>query len=140
MKSMFSSSRVFALCLSATLIILLSGCGGKSLTTISGTVTLDGKPVEDGSIQFIPTGAEGTTEGANIKGGKYTATVSPGKNEVKIFASEDHPTKTIANVEPGKPPVPAKVSIIPEVYNSKTTLSIDVTGSGEHNFDLKSKP
>lgn len=48
-------------CLSATILLtlcLFSGCGSKGpkIVPVSGKVTLDGKPLPNGHIRFIPTG------------------------------------------------------------------------------------
>lgn len=115
---------------------LQTGCGGRSLRTISGTVTFDGVPVESGSMLFTPQG-EGTTEGCSIVDGKYSATISPGVSKVDINASKPHPTKTTPNVEPDKPPVPAMVEYNPDIYNAKTTLTVDTSEGSTHNFELK---
>src|SRR5215510_3955324 len=51
--------------------LLLSGCASSDVS-ISGTVKLDGKPLADGDIQFIPTpGTSGPDAGAVITDGKY---------------------------------------------------------------------
>ncbi len=121
--------------------MLLTGCsdeGSRELVNISGTVTFDGEPLEEGAIEFHP--AAGTTEGAVIENGKYTATISPGTNRVKITASTEHPTRKMPNVEPDKPDVPEMVELIPAQYNENTTLSIEAKNGGTHDFDLKSEP
>ena len=55
---------------------LLSGCGS-SLATVSGTVTYDGKPVEDGYITFTPADGKGKDGGGPIKNGHYRVTELP---------------------------------------------------------------
>jgi hypothetical protein len=64
------------------------GCGGGGEgATVSGTVTLDGTPIEDGSISFSPEG-EGSSAGTKIVKGKYSAkNVTTGKNRVHIDAA-----------------------------------------------------
>jgi len=46
-------------------IALLSGCGGgeagPALATVTGTVTLDGQPVDHGQVYFHPDSSRGTT-------------------------------------------------------------------------------
>ncbi|MBN2294871.1 MAG: hypothetical protein JXM70_20755, partial [Pirellulales bacterium] len=69
--------------------IVLTGCGdsGPKLVPVEGTVTLDGKPLANKSLMFVPIdgtsghGAGGSTDA----GGKYTLqAVVPG-------ATRDHP-------------------------------------------------
>jgi hypothetical protein len=76
--------------------VALLGCGssdGVSRGNVSGTVTVDGTPVADGSITFTPTaGTSGPNTGGIIKDGKYslTGTMGPvvGKNEVRFSATK----------------------------------------------------
>lgn len=66
------------------LLPLLLGCGGG--LSVSGTVTYDGKPIEDGQISFLPAGGKGTPAGAPIVGGKYRVdeglTIGPRRVEI----------------------------------------------------------
>lgn len=54
---------------------LLLGCGDSNLANraeVSGTVSLDGAPVESGTISFYPTGkTAGPTSGATIEKGAF---------------------------------------------------------------------
>ncbi len=70
---------------SAALLLLFTGCGpasdGPRLVPVSGTVTLDGKPLSGATVTFIPTGetrgtdASGRTDGS----GKYSLTTPKGQ-------------------------------------------------------------
>lgn len=64
------------------LALLLTGCGGLQLGTVSGRVTVNGKPVSNGTIMFHPD--EGPTAvGALEPDGKFTlTTVKPGDGAV----------------------------------------------------------
>lgn len=124
---------------SILLVVLLplTGCG-PSEVVVSGTVTLDGKPLEDGHIAFRPLPATATAEaaGATIKGGKYQVKVRPGQNRVEITAARaaaPGPKEAIG-------PLPAPKSIIPERYNvqSKLTEEVRAGGPNEFNFALTS--
>ena len=59
--------------------LLAGGCG--SLTSsgysVSGTVTWNGQPLDQGSIQFLPEGGQGEMVGAGISGGRYTCRTRP---------------------------------------------------------------
>jgi hypothetical protein len=75
--------------------LVLTGCGGGGSTTkrvgMSGDVTYDGKPVEDGTITFTYMGdvsGSATAEGP-IKNGHYRLqAVVPGKNTVKVSTAK----------------------------------------------------
>ena len=64
-----------------------SGGGSRKTGDVSGTVTYDSLPLENGVIQFTPQDG-GPTAGGSIKDGKYTANnVTVGKNKVEIRAT-----------------------------------------------------
>jgi hypothetical protein len=64
---------------------LAAGCG--SAAGVSGEVTYDGQPVEDGRITFLPADGKGPSVGAPITGGKYTLDgIAPGPKVVKVEA------------------------------------------------------
>src|SRR5262245_45567977 len=72
--------------------LLLCGCAGSEVSS-SGTVTLDGKPLADGDIRFIPIeGTSGPDAGAEIKDGKYNAFqtgLAGGKYRVSIAGHKE---------------------------------------------------
>ncbi len=115
----------------------LTGCsGGQSLpdlTSVTGSVILDGSPLPSANVLFQP--QEGKTAFAMTdENGKFelmynqdTAGATPGSYTVKI-SKEKNPE------EPGNELLPAK-------YNEKSTLSADVKADQENDFqfDLTSK-
>jgi hypothetical protein len=85
LRATVESRRLFAIILPSlalTLPLLLSGCdngGDANRYHVSGTVTFNGNPVPQGSIQFLPDsvkGNEGPATNANIVDGRYDTTVS----------------------------------------------------------------
>jgi hypothetical protein len=134
----------------ATLAFLapsLIGCGsGDNLPreAISGSVAVDGKPLESGLITFQPDGADVATQsGASIVQGKYTIPrdqgLVPGKYKVTITAAGNTPEKQVDtatnNNMPGMPPIPAK-EIIPSSYNSASLLTAEVKGGSKNEFNF----
>ena len=64
---------------------LLSGCG-PSTATVSGEVTYDAKPVEDGYITFTPSDGKGKDAGGPIAAGRYRISdLPPGPKVVKVI-------------------------------------------------------
>ena len=125
-----------------------SGCGpGNPLgrKAISGKITLDDKPLEQGTIAFEPLATKGgTPAGAVVSGGVYSIKTEkglpPGKYRVRINASQGG-----AEVATDQPPgpttaTPAK-SLIPPKYNTESDLVREVTEAGPNqlDFDLKSQ-
>ena len=60
-----------------------AGCGGGA--AVSGNVTYDGQPVENGAITFVSADGKGPTAGAQISEGFYRVKeISPGEKIVQI--------------------------------------------------------
>ena len=125
-------------CLTSTLIPLW-GCGGRDdLGTVSGRITLDGEPLPNAFVQFVPQESEGGTgNGRTDASGEYSLMYSRtvkgaalGKNIVRITTHDilDEGGKQIN--------VPEKV---PTKYNSRSELTATVEpGRNTFNFDLNS--
>lgn len=111
------------------------GCGGGD-GRISGKVTFDGAPVEDGRIQFRSK-ADGKAFSAPISNGSYSISCAPGEMTVEITASKLIPGKF--DNSNGKPE-PVGMMYIPAKYNSATTLTASVKSGGQTiPFELTSK-
>lgn len=120
------------------------GCGGgkEGQMTVTGSVTLDGQPLESGRIIFMPKekgSATATSGGGKIENGKYEAEVSSGKMGVSIRASKDVPIENPSEEDKARGLTTRPESIIPARYNDKSELEADVSSSSrEFDFDLKS--
>jgi len=127
---------------SCLLVISLMGCGSSGepsvdVITINGTVTFEGSPITEGTIQFedsstgISSSAELGTDGTysmEIANGNYKVTVTPPWVEV--------------DMGPDSPPQEdyKEVDNIPQQYRQTTTtdLTATVTEAGQTiDFDLK---
>ncbi|WP_425619404.1 hypothetical protein NA78x_003144 [Anatilimnocola sp. NA78] len=119
------------------------GCGG-SATTVQGTVTFDGQPVDQGMIEFVPTDGTGPVAGGTIANGSYQlgpeTRVAPGNMLVRIRAMRPTGKKIKAG-----PPAPEGTMIddvqqyIPAKYNEQSTLTAQLAaGEVRQNFDLRS--
>src|SRR5687768_3847834 len=111
--------------------MLFCGCAAKepSQFPVSGTVTLKGQPLDQGTIQFDPTAPEqGTFSGVGIQAGKYSIPaengLAPGTYRVRISSAEPGPV--VEQAAPGESGPPAK-DRIPTKYNVETTLQAEVT-------------
>ncbi|MBN9120536.1 MAG: hypothetical protein J0I06_15520 [Planctomycetes bacterium] len=124
----------FAACLAAA-IVALSGCGDGAGRTakVSGKVTFDGKPLDQGTITFRSPNKGAPLQSGDIKEGKYECSSPVGKVTVGIEAFQPTPA--------GEQTGMGKRNYIPEKYNVKSELTADVSESGpnEFNFDLRSK-
>lgn len=122
------------------MVTALSGCGQKDplgRQAISGTVTLNGTPLEQGAITFLPEGKKDTSGGAAIAAGKYAIArehgLAPGRYKVMINASKGGGIGS--NEAPGMP-APA-IELIPEEYNTKSDKTVEVTDKGPNTFKFE---
>lgn len=125
---MCNSYRLIGLWIFFSSLILSGGCGGGTQASVAGKVTLDGQPVENGLITFVPMDkSKGQTAGASISNGNYkidsTNLPSPGTYRVEIIAK----IKTGKKIPAGSPSPPGTmidetIDGIPLKYNKKSTL------------------
>ncbi|WP_152098709.1 hypothetical protein [Lacipirellula parvula] len=134
-------------------VLAAVGCGaGSSHGTrepISGSVTVDGQPLERGYLVFEPKAGQATQSGGIISAGTFSVPAEkgadPGAYSVAIFAEAKLPTTT---AEAGTPEYEQAMAadkggqvMIPEKYNVKTELTAEVKTGGENTFvfDLSTK-
>jgi hypothetical protein len=119
--------------------LLLNGCGseGPELGSVSGTVTLDDRPLAEAIVEFQPAAgspSEGVTDSSGSYQLRYTAKKKGarlGTHQVRITLS----TRTDAHGQ--KVDVP---QLLPARYNRDSELTAEVKpGSNELDFPLRSK-
>ncbi|HTN77354.1 MAG TPA: hypothetical protein VL096_18975 [Pirellulaceae bacterium] len=112
---------------------------------IRGKVTLDGQPLEQGAILFLPSpGNSGVATGGPIKGGIYelsgSSGVSVGKYSVQITSMRKSGEKVQAPFGPQGTMVEHEVSAIAPRFNTQSTLTFDVKpGDNTADFAVESK-
>ncbi|QDU60074.1 hypothetical protein Pan216_09110 [Planctomycetes bacterium Pan216] len=124
-------------------ILVCSGCGQGRRVPIQGTVTFDGRAVEEGVIYFDPI-TPGLSGIAPIRAGAFTIPASkgptPGKSRVSIQAYEHRGRTEPDEFKPGRR-IAVKDQIIPPEYNDQSKLAVDVSRYGEtFHFELESSP
>ncbi len=125
--------------LSAAALFALAGCTDSSLTVVKGQVTFDGQPIEKGSISFFPKDGQSKTTGGEIKAGAYSVQVPVGLMEVRISMPKVIGQKKLYNT-PDSPSRPLYAEALPEKYNQKSDLTLNVTAGGvEKDWALTSK-
>jgi len=121
----------------------MAGCNKNKVDTIrvTGTVTLDGQPVEQGAIKFYAEDGQSPGGGGSIKDGTYVANVPPGKKKVLINGQKVVGTEKLYDT-PDSPTRDKLEQITPPIYNSlyNSPLTADVSKeTKELNFELDSK-
>lgn len=118
----------------AVLLVGTVGCGGgESFPTVTGTVTLNNTPLEEGDILFVPVdGVKGPMPG-KIQAGRFEFKAPLGKNRVEITSS-----RIVPGGAKGASGEPVAEETIPEEYHGpKSKLDADVTPSGPNTFEFK---
>ncbi|QDU38610.1 hypothetical protein Mal4_29390 [Maioricimonas rarisocia] len=120
------------------ILLLASGCGDSNplgRQPVSGTITLNGQPLERGTIEFSPK-ESGTASGASIQDGAYAIPADkglpPGEYLVRISAADEE-------AEPMEMPgESSKISpeLIPPEYNAESEQTFTVSADGENEFSL----
>jgi hypothetical protein len=123
--------------------LTIAGCGpsGPEIASVSGRITMDGKPLPNATVVFIP--ENGRPAGASTDAdGNYVLNFSqgrrgaiPGKNTIRITTQRD-PTPGDDNVKS----IPGSKETIPTRYNAASELEFTVEPKKKNiaNFDLKS--
>jgi hypothetical protein len=125
--------------LPALLCLLIGGScqQGPLIGTISGTVTLDGKPVEDGFIRMVPADGQSQPADGPVTAGQYSITMPIGDKKVEIYWAKGRGAgKTVDTAS-----TPEQViQLIPNRYNAETILTCTVAkGDQTKNFELTTK-
>jgi len=96
------SRRAASFVLVATSLVLLNGCGSK-LHQVSGTVTLDGAPVEGAAVTFMSDDGKKVYAGLTDASGKYTlyAGEKPGATAGAYKVLVTKPKKVEGDMTPG---------------------------------------
>jgi hypothetical protein len=142
--SMIGNS-IRAAVLAAALVAIVGCDSGPRRQAVSGQVTLDGQPLDFGSITFVPD-PNGPKASGLIEGGRYEIEQSrgplAGQKIVEIRAPQYDPKRPApANTKEKLYRLDVAPEALPDRYNSKSELRATVTedGPNEFNFDLQSK-
>jgi hypothetical protein len=117
----------------------LLGCGHGGRMSVEGTVTLDGRPLEKGSVQFCPLpGSTGPTAGGDIVNGKFVILPSGGPFAGKFMVQINSAGLTGRKIRDPRSNaiVDEYAQCLPAKYNSKSELQAEVTAHGPNHFDF----
>jgi hypothetical protein len=122
-------------------LFVLAGCGPAAVkpVPVTGTVTLDGKPLQEGRISFITPGQ--VPELIEIEEGRFEGMAKPGVRRVEIAAYR--PVRIGPEVPEAIRPLmkDGKENYLPARYhrNSELTQTVAESGDNDFRFDLTSK-
>jgi hypothetical protein len=119
------------------------GCSGPKFAAVSGRVTLDGEPVADAVVMFLPVAPDGQVEAP----GPGSMAVTNDRGEFTVKATTIGTTGAVVGehrvaIAPNTPDGPVRrAKPIPTKYATNTPLRFTVPAGGttEANFDLSSR-
>lgn len=121
-------------------LLLPAGCGGSPRVAVEGTVSVNGRPLEEGAITLIPlAGTPGASAGARIVKGRFSMPAAkgpmPGRFRVEITAAG--PTGRMVESDEVPPRmVPEFGQILPAKFNSKSELTAELPAGGRAKLDF----
>jgi hypothetical protein len=125
----------------AILATAISGCGGVECFPVTGTITLDGEPLADAKVSFIPNDEAGIpTIGITDTNGTYTLAQTARHKGAPAGSYTIRITTYREGRPDGESPIPDTPERVPSKYNLHTKLTADV-GRKENgiDFELSSK-
>ena len=128
-------STVFMIAKCLLIASCTAGCAkGPAVGDVSGTVTVNGQPLKEGSIRFIPVDGGAPASGGTIHDGRFEAQVPVAKQRVEIVANVIDEVKTPPNATADQ--IVMK-KVVPDRYGTGSELTLDVKpGVNESAFEL----
>lgn len=155
-------SRVLSAAVACCLVgMIVVGCGpkGPELGSVTGKVTLDGNPVTNGLVTFVPVGGGRPATGKTDENGQYVLVGVDGKGALlgqhQVSVTTVKEAATVTEIRSDSPEYAKQavsgssssdyntakvVEPIPARYNTNTELSFEVkAGSNVIDLELKSE-
>lgn len=108
----------------------LAGCDSRpKLYKVTGTVTWQGKPVENGRISLIAEDGKTTPAAAPIVDGKFELTATAGPKKVEVYNQRVTGFSKEMQQE-------TRTNDIPPAYNAETKLRFEVKPADDNTLDL----
>jgi hypothetical protein len=149
-----TSARNLAFTLVAGVLLTFSlvGCGGSGYVPVSGTVALNGKPIRNAKVDFLPMSTTGNqtpgraSVGYTDENGKFTlktidgvAGAAVGRHRVKISSNYSKELKGYEVWDAGlNKMVRSATDPVPKEWNSESKQEFEVPSGGtdKANFDI----
>jgi hypothetical protein len=119
-----------------------AGCsdryGGRQ--AVRGAVTLQGQPLKEGVIAFVPLDGQDTQSGAPVVNGSYSVPresgLKPGKYLVQLTAGDGKTPHDEEAAAPGGSTNIVSLDLIPEDWNVRSKQQVEVRKDGDNQFDF----
>jgi len=125
-------------------MLILLGCGPANRGSVVGVVSVEGEPVESGTIRFTRVDREGPSFGTKIENGNYEirAAEGPTVGTYYVTISGRRATGKMIPVDGTENlTYPETVRVVPESYETGNQLEREIkAGKNELDFDLEKNP
>ena len=119
-------------------LVAVVGCSGGSdepkTYPVHGEVSFDGKPIDEGTIQFVNV-KESFNRGIDIKNGKFEGESIEGEMRIEVRAYKPGKVNAMYANDPNAKP--EMENYIPAQYNQNSTLKETVKAGEENHFTFK---
>jgi hypothetical protein len=109
---------------------------------VSGTLTLDGRPIREGKVQFV-TVSQGLIDVLPVRDGQFSGKAAAGDRRVEFFVIKEVPYAESGLVPmPGEiPPATVKLQVLPPHLNTESPYiaTVAANGKNEFSFDLSTR-
>ena len=112
---------------------MILGCGGKPeepTGTVSGSVTLDDKPMPEGEVAFARPGRASTI--LEVKDCSFSGQVPEGTYRVEIYMYEE---VEVVPME-GEAPIIDRRNVLPSKYNLESQEQAEISAAGSNSFEF----
>jgi len=118
----------------ALLILAVLGCAGGTRPTspVSGTVTLDDRPLPEGTVYFKTVGT-GAVDALPVKEGRFEGRAEEGERRVEVTA---YRSRTVGT---DKMKGDVQESLVASRYNLESKLTATVSRGGKNTFQFAVK-
>ncbi|GAA5506795.1 hypothetical protein [Novipirellula caenicola] len=119
-------------------VVLLGGCGSDPLdrVIVEGTVELDGAPLANGDVTFVPQDPSVQADNLRVVDGVFKGPVIPGAKRVEIRGYEE----VVADLPANSPEAGTsfKRQVLPAKFNSQSELNETIPSSGPLSYTVSS--
>jgi hypothetical protein len=117
-------------------VMPFAGCSkGRPMGDVQGRVMLNGQPLKEGAVRFVPIKGDTQATGGTVRDGSFKVQVPVAKQRVEFSANVVDKEKTPPNANGDQ--IVMKI-LVPERYNTRSELTLDVvSGLNEPIFELK---
>lgn len=123
------------------LVLALAACEQNGLAPVTGTVSVDGQLLEDGTIDFLAADGSTPTAAQVVSKGAYSVEVMPGMKKVVIRGYRVVGQEHASRLDPNSPMIDKKEQFLPPMCSDaqQTTLTAEIPAGGKQGLDFELK-